>query len=241
MSVELWVITVGSFLASFVNGAFATGGVYILLASSTAVLPLTAAVPLQSAFAFSSLMSRIGFFWQHIDWPIVAAFVAGSFIGVYFAAGIFSSLHEGTIGLLVGSLLLVLIWLPTVNWRVPFKHPFFPVGIVHSFLGTLFGVGAILQPIMLRTKLVKAQITGTLAACLLSADVLKITGYVSYGFDYRDYLPHIVLATIAGFCGTWAGKRVNHRVSEKTFRLVFRWLITLVAIRLLYRGWILSS
>ena len=67
-------------------------------------------------------------------------------------------------------------------------------------------------------------------------DVFKLTGYIAHGFDYSAYWPHIVCATIAGFIGTVAGKRVTHRVSEQTFRLVFKWLITLVAFRLVYRG-----
>ena len=236
MDLVLVVVTLGSFAASFVNAAFATGGVYILLAASTAVLPLTAAVPLQSAFAFSSLLARCAYFWSHIRWPIVGAFAMGSIIGVFLGAKIFVSLPEATIALLLGCLLLIFIWFPKVNWRIPFKHPFFLVGGLHSFLATMFGVGALLQPAILRTSLMKLQITSTLAACLITMDVFKITGYVSYGFSYADYIPHIILATIAGFAGTWAGKRVTHRISEKVFRLAFKSLITLVAVRLLYRG-----
>jgi uncharacterized membrane protein YfcA len=240
MDVTLVVITLGSFVASFVNVAFATGGVYLLLAASTAVLPITAAVPLQSAFAFSSLLARIGYFWSHIRWPIVAAFALGAAIGVALGARVFVSLPEATIAGLLGCLLLVLIWFPTVGRRLPLKHPFFLVGGLHSFLATLFGVGALLQPAMLRTRLLKLQITATLAACLITMDVFKITGYVAVGFDYRDYLPHIALATVAGLLGTWAGKHVTHRISETTFRRVFKWLITVVALRLLYRAWVLS-
>ena len=240
MTTTLTVITIGSFVASFVNAAFATGGIYILLASSSSVLPLTAAVPLQSAFALSSLIARIGFFWKHIDWSIVVAFMLGALIGVSLGIRVFVKLDEALISLLLGVVLLILIWMPTLKLKVPLKHPFFLVGGIHSFIGTIFGIGAFLQPAMLRTNLVKAQITGTLAACLATMDLMKISGYVSFGFRYEDYISHIILATIAGFFGTWAGKRVTHRISETTFRLVFRWLITLVALRMLYRGWTLS-
>lgn len=241
MLLELVVITAGSFVASFVNAAFATGGIYILLASSTSVLPLTAAVPLQTVFALGSLLARIGFFFTHIRWPIVAAFTLGAVVGVYFGIDVFVSLSEPTIAVALGGLLLMLIWFPQVNWRIPLKHPFFLVGGIHAFLSTIFGVGTLLQPAILRTDLVKLQITGTLAASLAILDVFKVTGYVSHGFDYTPYIPHIVLATVAGFAGTWAGRRITHHVSERMFRLVFRGLITLVAVRLLYRGWSLHQ
>jgi uncharacterized membrane protein YfcA len=236
----LVVITVGSLVASFVNAAFATGGIYILIAASSSVLPLTAAVPLQSAFAFSSLLARILYFRKHIDWRIIGNFVIGALVGVFVGARIFVSLDEATIATLLGSLLLLLIWLPTPNWKIPFKHPFVIVGALHSFLGTLFGVGVILQPAILRTPLLKLQITSTLAGCLISMDIFKMIGYVYYGFDYLQYIPHILLATIAGFVGTWLGKRVTHLVSERGFRIAFKILITLAAIRLLYRGCDLS-
>ncbi|MEH6576892.1 MAG: sulfite exporter TauE/SafE family protein [Amphritea sp.] len=236
MLVELTVITLGSFFAALVNAAFATGGIYILLATSSSVFPLAVAIPLQSAFSFSSLLARISLFWVHIRWPIVAAFVIGATGGVYFGTHILISLDEATIALMLGVLLLTFAWFPRVKWRVPIKHPFFIVGTIHSFISTLFGVGGVLQSAVLRTNLLKANITGTLAACLISMDILKITGYVSVGFDYRDYLYHILLATVAGFTGAWTGKRLSHRVSEQLFRQVFRWLLTAVAFRMLYRG-----
>lgn len=236
MAIELIVVTLGGFVASFVNAAFATGGIYIVLATSTAVFPVAVAVPLQSVFAMGSLVARIIVFWQHIHWPVVMAFASGSVIGVYLGGLVFVSLPEGMIAILLGLLLLTLIWMPSTDWRPPFRHPFALVGIAHSFLGTVFGVGALLQPTILRTSLGKLAITATLAACLAIMDVFKLTAYIWHGFDYRPYLPHIALAIIAGFLGTWCGKRVSHKISESVFRTVFKWLVTLVALQLLYRG-----
>lgn len=236
MDPTLIVVTIGSFLAAFVNAAFATGGVYLLLFTSLLVLPLSAAIPLQSAFSAASLVSRIVFFFAHIKWPIVIAFTAGCSLGVYFGALSFVSLPEAIISLMLGVLLLILIWAPTPKLGWSLKQPFFFIGIGHSYLATLFGVGGIMQPLIIRTQLTKLQITGTLAAGMLALDAMKVVGYVGFGFDYFDYLPHILLATIAGFAGAWAGKRVAHKVSEAQFRIVFKWIITIAAVRLIYLG-----
>ncbi|MEM8979489.1 MAG: sulfite exporter TauE/SafE family protein [Pseudomonadota bacterium] len=229
-------VTLGSFAAAFVNAAFATGGVYIMLFSSVSVLPVAAAVQLQSAFAAASLMSRVYFFWRNVNWRLVASFGLGGVLGVVLGARTFVALPEAAIVTLLGFILLILIWMPALNWSFGVKHPFVFVGIIHSYLGTLFGVGGVLQPLILRTKLNKLEITGTLAACLLTLDIMKMTGYVSLGFRYLDYLPHIIGATLAGFAGTWAGKQVTHKVSEQLFRRVFRALVTLLALRLIYKG-----
>lgn len=229
------IITLGSFIASFVNAAFATGGVYILLFSSSSVLPLTAAVPLQSAFAAASLVARVALFWEHIDWRIVRLFFLGCLMGVGIGIWTFAALPEQLIALLLGFVLLFLIWMPRLP-ALPLKRPFIFIGIVHSYLGSLFGVGGILQPLLLRTDLLKMQLTGTLAAAMLSLDVLKAAGYSSFGFSYLDFLPHIIGATLAGFAGTWVGKRVTHHISEKLFRRVFRLLVSVVALRFIYMG-----
>ena len=229
-------ITLGSFFAAFVNAAFATGGVYIVLFTSISVLPVSAAIPLQSAFAAASLLARIHYFWAHIDWRLVRGFALGGVLGVTFGTRTFVTLPETVILVMLGIVLLVLIWMPVTNWRPPIKHPFFFVGILHSFLGAIFGVGGVLQPLLLRTSLTKAEITGTLAACMLTLDVMKATGYVSFGFSYLDYIPHIIGATLAGFAGTWAGKRISHRISEELFRRVFRVLVSVIAVRMIFQG-----
>ncbi len=235
MDWAVFIVTAGSFVASFVNAAFATGGVYILLFTSSSVLPLSAAVPLQSAFAAASLVARVALFWEHIDWRIVRLFFLGCLLGVAIGTWTFAALPERAIALLLGLVLLLLIWVPQLP-SLPVKHPFVFVGIIHSYLGSLFGVGGVLQPLLLRTDLLKMQLTGTLAAAMLSLDLLKAIGYSSFGFNYADYLPHIIGATIAGFAGTWAGKCVTHHVSETLFRRVFRILVSAVALRFIYVG-----
>lgn len=230
------IITIGSFFAAFVNAAFATGGVYILLFTALAVLPVSAAIPLQSAFAAASLVGRTYFFWRDINWPIVLPFVIGALIGVGLGTQAFAVIAENIILTILGVVLLVFIWMPNPKKTPQIKHPFFYVGVVHSFFGALLGVGGVMQPLMLRTKLKKHQITGTLAACMLTLDAFKAVGYTSIGFDYGDYIPHIFGATLAGFAGTWAGKRASHLISEALFRQVFRAFVTLIALRFLYTG-----
>ncbi len=44
----------------------------------------------------------------------------------------------------------------------------------------------------------------------------------------------IVTAVAASFAGTWVGKRLSEKLTEHGFRLVYRALITVTALRLLY-------
>jgi uncharacterized membrane protein YfcA len=101
---------------------------------------------------------------------------------------------------------------------------------------TLFAYGALLHAIILHTDLDRRQIVGTLGGCLAGMTVFKVTGYAFYGFDYSAYYAVIAAATAAGFAGTAVGKMIVDRLSETVFRLIYRGLITVTALRLLYAG-----
>lgn len=235
---ELFVISIGCFLAAFVNASFATGGVYIMLAVVSSVLPLTVTIPLLPALALPSLFARIFLFKQHIKATIVKSFVLGSAIGVLIGGQLFVSLDERLISVSIGVLILFLTWWPKLTLTLPKFNVFSYVGFAHSFIGTLFGVGGILQPAVMRTSLSQAQITGTLAACLFIMDLFKISSYVINGFSYLAYINQLLAAALFGFIGAWWGKRVSLSISQQTFRAIFKLIITVVALKLFLAGFI---
>jgi uncharacterized membrane protein YfcA len=234
--VTFYVIVCGSFLAALCNAAFAAGGALIILAATSTVLPITAIVPIHSTLLIGSTAGRVVLFWRHIDWQIAAPFFAGSVLGVAIGARTYIELSETVIATAISAVMLVAIWLPEVSWRPKMQHPWAVVGFVHALFSTLFAYGALLHAIILRTGLKKQQVLGTMAACLTGMSVMKIVGYTLTGFDYRPFLPLIGASIVAALIGTWIGKQVVDRISEAVFRVVFRSLITITALRLLYIG-----
>jgi uncharacterized membrane protein YfcA len=228
------VIVLGSFLAAVSNAAFSSGGAMIVLAVTSTVLPIAAVVPIHSTLLIGSTTSRALVFRDHVDWRISGPFLVGSLAAVAIASRLYFSLPEKTIAVAIALVMLVAIWLPAVSWRPRVRHPWAIVGFVHSFLSTLFAYGALLHAVILHTRLTRRQIVGTMAVALTGMSIFKITGYTLNGFDYTPYLVTIALSVAAAFVGTWVGKLIIDRVSEKTFRFVFRALVTLTAIRLLY-------
>ena len=236
MLVEIVVITVGCFVAALVNAAVATGGVYIMLAASSAVLPLVAAIPMQTVLAAPSLLARIVTFWSHIRWRIFVMFVPAAAVGVFLGAQVFVALDERVISIVLGGLLLVLVWGVPKGITLTLPHRFLYIGGLHGFFGTLFGVGLFLQPAILRTELNRLQITGTLAVCLLVLETMKTVSYIGVGFDYSAYWPHIIAGAIAGISGNLAGRRLSVSISERHFRIIFKILVSLAGVRLLGKG-----
>jgi len=231
-----YVIVAGSFLAALSNAAFSAGGAMIILAVTSTVLPVASIVPIHSTLLIGSTSTRALFFWHEIDWKIAGPFLVGSVVAVAIGSRVYVELPETIIATAISIVMLVAIWLPEVSWRPKLRHPWAIVGFIHSLLSTLFAYGALLHAIILHTGLKRRQIVGTMAACLTGMSIFKISGYALNGFDYTPYLRIIVFSIAAAFLGTWVGKMVIDRISEALFRAVFRGLVTITAVRLLYVG-----
>lgn len=206
----------------------------VILAVTSTVLPVSAIVPMHSTLLLGSTTSRTIAFRAHIDWHIAGPFLLGSVVAVALAARIYVELPDTLIAMAIGVVMLVAIWLPAVRWRPKLRHPWVIVGFIHSFFSTLFAYGALMQAVILHTGLTRRQVVGTMAVSLAGMQVFKITGYALNGFDYTPYLLTIGLSVLVAFLGTWAGKLVIDRISESVFRVVFRALVTVTALRLVY-------
>lgn len=231
-----YIVVAGSFLAALSNAAFSAGGAMIILAVTSTVLPVAAIVPIHSTLLIGSTSTRALLFRKEIDWIIAAPFLIGSVIAVAIGSRIYVELPETIIATAISIIMLIAIWLPEISWRPKLRHPWVIVGFIHSLLSTLFAYGALLHAIILHTGLNRRQIVGTMAACLTGMSLFKISGYTLNGFDYTPYFRIIVFSIAAAFIGTWVGKMVIDRISEVVFRTVFRGLVTITAVRLLYVG-----
>ena len=124
--------------------------------------------------------------------------------------------------------------MPPVKLKLRLPQPFLWLGIVHTWLSAVTGLGGLLQGYLLRGKFTRQAIIGTIAGTMFWMSILKITGYIWVGFDYGPYLEMIAYATLAGFLGTWVGKRFLGFVTDDQFRLVLRCILTLMASRLFW-------
>ncbi len=230
------IIVTGSLVASIFNAAFSAGGAIIILAITTTVLPVQAIVPVHSLLLFGSTVTRIIFFRSFIDWRMVWSFLVGSLAGAFIGAPIYIELPDAIIATAIAIVMLVALWLPQISWRPKLRHPWVIVGFLHTLISTLFAYGALLHSVILHTGMERRQIVGTMAGCLTGMAVFKTAGYAWCGFDYVPYLEVITASVAISFLGTMIGRKIGDYLSEEKFRLVFRILITITALRLLYVG-----
>lgn len=227
------------FLGAYLSTVAGMGGGLLILAGCSQILPISAVVPLNGVLIFAGQTARAMQFHRHIEWRISRPFIPGSMIGAILGSLIYVSLPDTLIALMLACLMLWFCWVPPspraqmLARKIP--QPYFWVGIIHTFLSTLSGVGGLLQSLMVNSKLSKQAVVGTIAGTLLAMSLFKTLSYIWAGFDYRPYLNIIVLAWLAGVLGTWLGKKSLQRFSDQNFRALIKGMVTIFSLRLLWQ------
>lgn len=228
------------FAGGWLSSVAGMGGGLLIVAACTQILPLPAAIPLTSVFVMSGQVARVIQFRRDIAWDITRPFIPGSLIGAGLGTFIFLSLPEDAIALLLGVAMLWFCWVPStpasraLARHIP--HPWFWVGIIHTFLSALSGVGGLFQAMMVNSQMRKEQVVATIAGTLVFMSLFKTVGYVAAGFDYLPWLWLIVLAWICGSAGSWVGRRTLYRLSDRFFRRLIRFMVTAFSLRLLWQA-----
>jgi uncharacterized protein len=234
MDVGIIFIGFAVFLASAFNTAFGFGGIFLLSGILAFLLPINAVLPLQTALMVGSQISRCIMFKTHIDWRFVRAFGLGSLIGAVPGALLYQQMTSDMIALMLAGIMLWAAWAPRTG--VGFTMPFGNVvmGAIHTFLSTAFSFGGLIQATVFRQGFDRTTVTATIALSILVMSAFKIPAYAMTGFDYSLYLPEIIAGFIVAPLGAWVGKHLLVRISEQAFATVFKLLLTLVAIKLIW-------
>lgn len=228
------LLCLASFLGSFITVAFGIGGGALLLALMASLLPPIALIPIHGVVQLGSNATRALLFYSKAYWPPVGWFALGSLIGAVFGGRIVVSLPDGWILIGVGAFILWnIVWHPP-QWLS--KAPF-ATGVFSSFLTMFFGAtGSFVVNFSRSLKLPKERYVATHAVLMTLQHSLKILVFVALGFAFQDWAVLIIGMILTGVFGTYIGKRVLYKVSEKTFKITLDVMLFLIAMRLIYQG-----
>lgn len=228
----------------FIGGFFSTlaglGGGLFTLATISLLLPLPVVVPLNGVLILAGQITRVVQFYKYIDWQITLPFIPGSALGAVAGAYVYFGMPEELLAFLLGCVMIWMAWIPPsdrarkIAARIPL--PFFWVGIVHTFLSSVLGAGALFQSLMVNSRLSKEAFIATIAGTMLFMALFKSAGYVLAGFDYTPYLLLILLSWATGMAGTVLGRMCVDILPDRHFRLIIRILVSLFAMRLFWQA-----
>ena len=232
-------LAAAAFLTSILSAVVGMAGGITLLGVMLLFLDPLDAIPLHGIVQLVSNGSRTWVQREHVVRPIVIRYaiplLPAAALGLLFARGLDPVVLKTAIGVFV----LVATW--RSQWlliglhpeRVDPKRRFAVLGAIAGFLNMTVGAtGPFIAPFFLDLGLTRFQLIGTKAACQLLGHVSKVLVFGLGGFAFGAEAGLIGLLCACVVVGTWAGSRMLHLVDERQFTLLYRAVLTLVALRL---------
>lgn len=223
---------------SFISAAFGSGGGTLLLAAMALVMPLPAIIPVHGLVQVGSNASRALMMWRHIHWPTLLFFVPGALLGTLLAAYFLVVLPAAVLQFSIALFVLYLCWGPPLPSKALNNTGTFVAAGATTFLGYFVGASGPLVAAFIKQKFAgdRATTVGTFATTMVVQHGPKALVFGVTGFVFRQWLPLVLAMVAAGAVGTKLGLLQLHSLSEQRFSRYFNWVLTLIALRLLWQA-----
>lgn len=235
-SLNLLLILLSALTSAFTAAVGAGGGVLMIMALAQ-VMPAAALIPVHGMVQLGSNVGRTAMTWRHIDRVTLAAFLPGVALGALAAAWLLIRLPAGVLELCIAAFVLFTLWGPGLPGRALGRVGTLVVGAVTTLLSSLVGAsGPVVAAFVKQRQAGRLAKVATFSACMVAQHLTKAFVFGAAGFVFHDWLALMLAMVAAGFLGTWLGLRLLHRLSERRFDVLFRWALTLLALRLVWMG-----
>ena len=249
MSAELLlpeVVSLPAALALVISAGFTSaltaglgiGGGVLLLGIMAFLVPPAALVPLHAVVQIGSNTGRAWLMRRHIATGIVMPFALGAMLGASAGGSVASALPAHQLELLLGLFILYAVWgrWPELQGRARAAGLWLG-GTTMSFLSMFVGATGPLVASLLKTQSLERQPhMATFSACMSLQHGIKILVFGGLGFVFTPWLPLLTAMIASGFVGTWLGERWLAGRSEAGFRRGLDWLLTAMAVQLLWQA-----
>lgn len=247
MGFEIIILFISALITSAISAVIGMGGGIILLGIMAIIIPQGfLVIALHGIIQLVSNSTRTYVFKEHLKKNLIFNFFIGAFIGLLFSALIIYLLMEflgvqsasqikiDFLKSLIGLFILWYLYLKPKTKKGK-TMSFIGVGGISGISSIFIGAtGPLIAPFFLNENLKKENIIANKAACQVISHVGKIPIFiflfeVNYIDEYEILLPLI----IAVYIGTFLGKEILTFIPEKTFKLIFKFCLTAIAIKLI--------
>lgn len=224
-----------AFLGSFITAAIGIGGGGLVLATMALFLPPPVLIPVHGVVQLGSNIGRAALMFRKIFRDIIPAFIAGTIVGALIGGKLVIALPLSVLQAVLAVFILYIAWAPKPAARNPGNKTFFGVGAIGAFLTMFVGAtGPLVAGFVAAACKDRQQVVATHAMLMSIQHGLKIVTFGFLGFAFGPFLPLLVGLLLFGFAGTYCGKLVLMRMPEKAFRIGLKFILTAIALRLLF-------
>ncbi|MEM7326798.1 MAG: sulfite exporter TauE/SafE family protein [Actinomycetota bacterium] len=242
-TVELVVIGAAAVATSVLSAMAGLGGGIILLVVIAQFFAPAVAIPVHGGIQLVSNGSRASLLRREIAWrPVLLQsllLLPAALVGVAVATAI----PEAATRLAIGVFVLVVAWRPSLLKRRraagPSDRTLVGVGAVSGFLNSTVGAsGPVTSPFFKAATATHVSFVATAASTQVLAHLSKIIAYTLDDFSPADHLLVIAVGAVGVTAGSWIGTRLLGRVAEDRLDLLFKVVLTALAVRLVAQAFV---
>lgn len=225
-----------AFLGSLITAALGVGGGAFLITVMAGIMPPLALVPVHGVVQMGSNASRAFLSRKYLDRSRLTWFVVGAGLSAVGGIWLAGSINTEWIPLIIAVFVLWITWLPLPAVGLGRTRAGLLLG---GFITTLasFLVGAsgpLVSAWLSKDAHDRWHYTALFSSAMTIQHLLKIIVFGAIGFAFTEWLVLMLVMIVFGYIGTGLGLRLLGRVPEARFKLIYRWFLTLLAIRLAF-------
>ena len=243
---EQIILIIAALITSSISAVIGMGGGIILLGIMAILIPEGyMVIALHGIIQMVSNGTRTFVFRQHLKKNLISEYLFGALIGLglsviivyalmqYYEVDSANQIKFDYLKPIIGLYILWYLYLKGAKKEQKNKL-FIIVGFISGLVSIFIGaVGPLIAPFFLRKDLTKENVIANKAACQIITHIGKIPIFmyffnVNYIEQYTILLPLI----ISVYIGTNVGKKLLGSISEKTFKMIFKVCLTVIALRL---------
>lgn len=239
MSALAVVVVVSGFLTAALSGAAGLGGGTILIGLFYAVgMAPAEAVPLFAAVQLVSNASRTVAYVRHVEWRAAGWFLLAAVPSTVLVAPFITAIDADLVRLVLAGLILVSLMPGRARQAaLPARASFVAAGVLNGTIGLFVGAtGLFVGRLFFRPEWKKDTTIGTLALTQVLGHGLRVAAYGFIGFSALAQPGLLIPLCLAVVLGTVAGKRLNGAMSEAVFARLFRGILIVLSLKLIYDG-----
>lgn len=222
------------FVTSCLTAVMGMGGGVLLIAVMPGLVTAAAILPLHAATQLASNSSRAGFGWRNIDAGIIPAFIVGALMGAWLGSEVYLRLDMHWLPALIGLLILLFTWAPLPAVRGGGQLALVLLGFYQTGLGMVAGAtGPVGAAVLLKRNTARDWLVVNTAVYMTLNHAIRVAAFVAIGFSFAPWWPLLSGMVVASIMGSWAGTRLRIFVPQVNFQRLFRWMVTLLALRLI--------
>ncbi|HEX4917441.1 MAG TPA: sulfite exporter TauE/SafE family protein [Limnobacter sp.] len=224
-----------AFFTSAITAAMGVGGGVVLLALMAQLVPPALLIPLHGAAQLMSNTSRVLVQRKHIHWAYIKPFTVGAILGGAALTPLVLWVPTWIGQVVLGIFILLATW--RTQWLKLQQWQAWASGAITTGLSLILGAtGPLVMSVLPKGQWQREVVVGTHGMAMVIQHGVKLIAFSGLSFSALDHWPLLLAIAIATLAGNLAGARLLSRIPERMFSKALDWVLSLLAMRLIYQG-----